>query len=316
MLNSLLPPLVLLAAFLAAFAVYCVLRALGKTNLQHVKHDRVFGPFLAGYLIWLIGPLERRLIGRVVAEPITVISLAGCAATGAAAGVGALGAAAWLYGLAGILDILDGRLARLGQQADARGRAARLGQRSLGRAVVFAGYTWFLRESPWLLAVLGAFGGSVMVSYTRARAEGLGVELSGGMMQRAERIGARRRRYARGGRLRAATAQWIVGRHDVADRHPFDRHRAVALAHRVSHARRPREAMAAEPTPEPSPDPDPGAHQPAPSRRAALMLNNVWVRRGFLLVGVGLCASMVSRFPLSQIGEDASSSARGCSSRR
>ena len=35
---------------------------------------------------------------------------------------------------------------------------------------------------------MGAIGGSMMVSYTRARAEGLGVELSGGLMQRAERI--------------------------------------------------------------------------------------------------------------------------------
>ena len=33
------------------------------------------------------------------------------------------------------------------------------------------------------------------------------------------------------------------------------------------------------------------------------MLNNVWVRRGFLLIGVALCAYMVSRFPLSQIGD-------------
>ena len=33
------------------------------------------------------------------------------------------------------------------------------------------------------------------------------------------------------------------------------------------------------------------------------MLNNVWVRRGFLLIGVGLCAYMVSRFPISQIGD-------------
>jgi CDP-diacylglycerol--glycerol-3-phosphate 3-phosphatidyltransferase len=53
---------------------------------------------------------------------------------------------------------------------------------------VFAGYAWFLHDSAWLLAVLGAVGGSMMVSYTRARAEGLGVELAGGMMQRAERI--------------------------------------------------------------------------------------------------------------------------------
>ncbi len=188
MLNSLLPPLVLLAAFLAAFAVYCVLRAVGKAQPQAVKHDRVFGPFLAGFLIWLIGPLERRLIGRVSPNVITVLSLLMCAATGAAAGTGALGAAAWLYGLAGILDILDGRVARLGNKQTPAGALLDSVADRWGELLVFAGYTWFLRESPWLLAVLGAFGGSVMVSYTRARAEGLGVALSTGIMQRAERI--------------------------------------------------------------------------------------------------------------------------------
>jgi hypothetical protein len=35
---------------------------------------------------------------------------------------------------------------------------------------------------------MGALAGSMMVSYTRARAEGLGLQLSGGWMQRAERI--------------------------------------------------------------------------------------------------------------------------------
>ena len=211
MLNSLLPPLVLLAAFLAAFAVYCVLRALGKTNLEQVKHDRVFGPFLAGYLIWLIGPLERRLIGRVSPNTITVLSLAGCAATGAAAGVGALGAAAWLYGLSGILDILDGRLARLGNKQTPAGALLDSVSDRWGELFVFAGYTWFLRESPWLLAVLGAFGGSVMVSYTRARAEGLGVALSTGIMQRAERIVLVAVGTLAAAACEPATAQWIVG---------------------------------------------------------------------------------------------------------
>ena len=35
---------------------------------------------------------------------------------------------------------------------------------------------------------MAAFGGSMMVSYTRARGEGLGLVLDGGNMQRAERI--------------------------------------------------------------------------------------------------------------------------------
>jgi CDP-diacylglycerol---glycerol-3-phosphate 3-phosphatidyltransferase len=210
-LNSLLPPLVLLAAFLAAFAVYCVLRAMGKTNLQQVKHDRVFGPFLAGYLIWLIGPLERRLIGRVSPNAVTVTSLLMCGATGALAGVGALGAAAWLYGGAGMLDILDGRLARLGNKQTPAGALLDSVSDRWGELFVFAGYTWYLRESPWLLAVLGAFGGSVMVSYTRARAEGLGVALSTGIMQRAERVVLVSVGTLAAAVCAAPTAEWIVG---------------------------------------------------------------------------------------------------------
>ena len=53
---------------------------------------------------------------------------------------------------------------------------------------MLTGYAWLLRGSPWLVGALGAVGGSMMVSYTRARAEGLGFQASGGIMQRAERI--------------------------------------------------------------------------------------------------------------------------------
>jgi phosphatidylglycerophosphate synthase len=210
-LNSLLPPLALLAAFLAAFAVYSVLRAMGKAQPQAVKHDRVFGPFLAGFLIWLIGPLERQLIGRVSPNVITVISLLLCMATGWAAGIGVLGAAAWLYAIAGILDILDGRIARLGNKQTAAGALLDSVADRWGELFVFAGYTWFLRESPWLLAVLGAFGGSVMVSYTRARAEGLGVALSTGIMQRAERIVLVCVGTLAAAAVAESTAEWIIG---------------------------------------------------------------------------------------------------------
>jgi len=43
--------------------------------------------------------------------------------------------------------------------------------------------------SPWtVLAIIFTIAGSFMVSYTRARAEGLGLECKTGMMQRPERI--------------------------------------------------------------------------------------------------------------------------------
>lgn len=183
------PVLLLAAAMLAAFLVYCGLYAVGRPpKLTAVKHNQLFGPFLAGYLVWLLGPIERALVGRVSPNFITAVSLVMCAVSGVAAGVGYLGLALWLYAGGGILDVLDGRLARLEGKQTAAGALFDSVSDRWGELVVFSGYAWLLHDTPWMLTVLGAAGASMMVSYTRARAEGLGLNLSGGMMQRAERI--------------------------------------------------------------------------------------------------------------------------------
>lgn len=183
------PALILAASMLAAFLVYCGLYAIGRPpQLAAVKHNQLLGPFMAGFLVWVMGPVERALTGRVSPNLITAGSLVMCGITGLAAGFGMLAAACWLYTLAGILDVLDGRLARISGRQTAAGALFDSVSDRWGELFVFAGYAWFLRDTPWLLAVLGAFGASMMVSYTRARAEGLGIELTGGMMQRAERI--------------------------------------------------------------------------------------------------------------------------------
>jgi phosphatidylglycerophosphate synthase len=183
------PAMLLLATFCLAFVVYSVLCVTGRTPvIQNVKHNQVFGPFFARFLVWLIGPLERLLIGRVSANVITAVSLVMCGISGAAVALGHLPGGVWLYAFAGILDVLDGRLARLANQQTPAGALFDSVSDRWGELFVFAGYIWFLHDSPWLLAVVGAIGGSMMVSYTRARAEGLGVPLAGGVMQRAERI--------------------------------------------------------------------------------------------------------------------------------
>lgn len=183
------PALLLLLTFCLAFIVYCARCAAGRPPvLQSVKHNQLFGLFVARFLVWLISPLERLLIGRVSPNVITAGSLLMCGITGAAVGLGHLAGAVWLYVFAGILDVLDGRLARLANQQTPAGALFDSVSDRWGELFVFAGYVWFLHDSPWLLAVIGAIGGSMMVSYTRARAEGLGVQLASGMMQRAERI--------------------------------------------------------------------------------------------------------------------------------
>lgn len=183
------PALLLLATMCLTFLVYCGLCASGKTpDVGAVKHNQFFGLFMARYINWMIGPLERLLVGRVSPNAITASSLVMCAMCGVAAGMGHLGGAAWLYAVAGILDILDGRLARLQNKQTESGALFDSVSDRWGELFIFTGYAWYLRDTIWLFAVMGAVASSTMVSYTRARAEGLGVDLRGGLMQRAERI--------------------------------------------------------------------------------------------------------------------------------
>jgi phosphatidylglycerophosphate synthase len=183
------PALALTVTFVVAFLVYAGLCAAGRAPaVRAVKHNELFGPFFASFLVWVIQPFERLLVGRVSPNVVTFASLALCGVTGFAAALGHLAGAVWLYVFAGILDVLDGRLARQsGRQTSAGALVDSVADR-WGELFAFAGYAWFLHDSPWLLAVFAALGGSTMVSYTRARAEGLGLSVRGGLMQRAERI--------------------------------------------------------------------------------------------------------------------------------
>jgi len=94
--------------------------------------------------------------------------------------------------LSGTLDIVDGRVAR------STGRVTRFGalyDSSLDRyaeVIVFFGLAYYFVHqewTPWIQAAVSfALGGSIMVSYVRARAEGLGFQCKVGLMQRPERI--------------------------------------------------------------------------------------------------------------------------------
>jgi CDP-diacylglycerol---glycerol-3-phosphate 3-phosphatidyltransferase len=100
-----------------------------------------------------------------------------------------LGAAAFMVG--SILDILDGALARAGDKAtpfgafvdsttDRMGEAAMLG--AIGLVLIRHGHEFALG------ATFAAVAGSFLVSYTRARAEALGLRGDVGISSRAERV--------------------------------------------------------------------------------------------------------------------------------
>ena len=98
--------------------------------------------------------------------------------------------------LAGLMDVLDGDLARR------RGVSSRFGafiDSTLDRVTEFAyfgGILLYIARRPggyqdWeILVAFVALAGSVLTSYARARAEGLGIDCKVGLMERPERIAA------------------------------------------------------------------------------------------------------------------------------
>lgn len=92
---------------------------------------------------------------------------------------------------AGLFDMLDGQVARLGNMKSTFGAMFDSVLDRYSELIMFLGICYYLIAHHYFLSSLFAFVamiGSMMVSYTRARAEGLGVECKGGFMQRPERV--------------------------------------------------------------------------------------------------------------------------------
>lgn len=93
--------------------------------------------------------------------------------------------------LGGLMDMIDGRLARLSNLANPYGALFDSVLDRYSEMIMFLGICYYLISYDYFLSSLFAFIamiGSIMVSYTRARAEGLGINCSVGIMQRPERI--------------------------------------------------------------------------------------------------------------------------------
>ena len=93
--------------------------------------------------------------------------------------------------VAGCFDMLDGALARLAQKVTPFGAFLDSTLDRVSEGVMFAGIAYILavegRSIDVGLVVLALLG-SILVSYTRARAESLDVECKVGLMSRPERI--------------------------------------------------------------------------------------------------------------------------------
>lgn len=105
---------------------------------------------------------------------------------------GIVGWASLVILIAGLMDMIDGRMARVGNLDSKYGALFDSVLDRYSEMIMFLGICYYLIDNHYFLSSLFAFVamiGSIMVSYTRARAEGLGLKMADvGFMQRPERI--------------------------------------------------------------------------------------------------------------------------------
>lgn len=149
---------------------------------------------MKGYLR-LIEPVAGLLV-KLGVSPNALTSVGTlCTVTGGLAfATGHIRTAGWIIGLTAVFDVLDGTIARRTGKATVFGAFYDSTLDRVADGALLGGIAWFYATDPvyanrWMLgvAMLGIIG-TFLVSYTRARAEALGIDAKVGVMQRPERV--------------------------------------------------------------------------------------------------------------------------------
>ena len=156
----------------------------------------------------MFGPRVQRTarhIAEMVVRPLaaigmtpnmaTLLGLLLNAITAAVLATGALRLGGVMLLVAGMFDMVDGALARVRNQKTTFGAFFDSTLDRYSEGIIILGVILYVNSLPastektWTLALAYIAGlGSLMVSYARARAEGLGLEMKSGLMARPERV--------------------------------------------------------------------------------------------------------------------------------
>lgn len=136
-----------------------------------------------------LGALLRRT--GITPDQLTVVGLAIGVAAAIAIGAGHLLIGLFLVILAALPDLLDGALAKAADSSSQRGAFFDSTVDRITDALLFGGIAWYLATTDSALMVMLPFAvasTAQLISYQRAKAESLGLDAKGGLMERAERI--------------------------------------------------------------------------------------------------------------------------------
>jgi CDP-diacylglycerol---glycerol-3-phosphate 3-phosphatidyltransferase len=147
-----------------------------------------------GYLR-LIDPVANWLVKRGVhPNTITIVGTLCTVVGGIIYGTGHIKTGGWFLGLTALFDVLDGTVARRSGKSSMFGAFLDSTLDRLADGFVLGGLVVFYATSqihgsvPLMITALLGLVGAFMTSYTRARAEALGLDAKVGLLQRPERV--------------------------------------------------------------------------------------------------------------------------------
>ena len=143
----------------------------------------------------VIDPLANWLIRKQVhPNTITIFGTVCTVVGGVIYGTGHISVGGWFLGLTAFTDVLDGTVARRTNRSSVFGAFLDSSLDRVADGAVLGGLAVFYALNPVhhsvpmvIVCLLGLIG-SFMTSYTRARAEALGLDAKVGMLQRPERV--------------------------------------------------------------------------------------------------------------------------------
>ena len=182
----------ILALALLSMPVYAMGASRRGKDFRDVENRGTFilGSFARSWFYWFIGPVENLALAlRMGPLFFNLLGVAFGVAAAVFFGLGQVNLGGWAVILGGVADIMDGRIARALGVANKRGAFLDSTLDRFAEFAAFVGLAVLFRGSQLaLVLVVTALGGSLLVSYARARGESVGVVCKLGIMQRAERL--------------------------------------------------------------------------------------------------------------------------------
>ena len=127
----------------------------------------------------------------ISADVVTVVGILMASGASVAIGMGNLRLGFMLLVLTGVPDALDGAVAKAAGTASSRGAYFDSVADRLTDALLFGGVAWHLatvRTDRMMMLPVAIMATAMFISYQRAKAESLGYDAKGGLMERAERF--------------------------------------------------------------------------------------------------------------------------------